>query len=196
MPKIHFTSDTHFSQERTFKYSMRNMYFSSVEEMDRVMVDNWNSVVSSEDIVFHLGDFGIWDMVKYLNGYITLLEGNYEREGKNGALTPENERYFASIMSSSFIKLRTGRIVLVHEPHHIENLGGNIYPNNPEFYLFGHIHEKQKVKRNGLNVGVDVHNFTPISWDTVNFYREAVKNIYDADCFENFEFGGDLWESI
>lgn len=31
MSKIWFTSDTHFGQERTFKYSMRDMYFDNFE---------------------------------------------------------------------------------------------------------------------------------------------------------------------
>ena len=32
--KKFWTSDTHFNQERTFKYSMRSMYFKNLDEMN------------------------------------------------------------------------------------------------------------------------------------------------------------------
>lgn len=186
MSDIYLTADTHFSQERTFKYSMRNMYFSSVEEMDRVMIENWNSTVKPEDTVLHLGDFGNWDIVQYLNGHIILLEGNYERDHKNGPLSEENKSKFQSIEKEKYLRLpvRKETVILVHEPHNIEEVPEE---EKTDFYLFGHIHEKQKVKYNGLNVGVDVHNFAPVSWKTVEFYKEAITNVYDEDCFENFK---------
>ena len=56
MSKIWFTSDTHFSSERTLELSKRP--FKSVEEMDKILIENWNSVVGQNDTVYHIGDFG------------------------------------------------------------------------------------------------------------------------------------------
>ena len=39
------------------------------------------------------------------------------------------------------------------------------------------------VKKRGLNVGVDCHNFTPIDLDTVLFYHNAIQRYYDKDVF-------------
>ena len=75
-PNIFFTSDTHFSQERTLELSKRP--FKNVEEMDNAIIDNWNSVVEPNDIVYHLGDFGNVEICKKLHGNIKLILGNYE----------------------------------------------------------------------------------------------------------------------
>jgi hypothetical protein len=39
------------------------------------------------------------------------------------------------------------------------------------------------VKRNGLNVGVDCHNFYPVSVETIVFYTVAIKKHYDENVF-------------
>ncbi len=189
MSKIWFTSDTHFGQERTFKYSMRGMYFDNVEHADLAMVERWNDVVDEEDTVYHLGDFGNFEVAKQLKGNIRLLFGNYEREGRGGFITPKQETYFEHVYKDSQLAtLVDERLVMVHEPSHLSYADDTA--KRGYFGLFGHIHEKQKVKRNALNVGVDLHNFTPVSLETVEFYRNAIQNVYNAECFDNFELGG------
>jgi hypothetical protein len=64
---------------------------------------------------------------------------------------------------------------LVHEPL-------TATPSN-HFYLFGHIHRLQMVKRNGLCVSSDAHFFTPISLETVLFYKNAIENFHDGNVF-------------
>lgn len=48
--------------------------------------------------------------------------------------------------------------------------------------LFGHIHEKGLVTKNGINVGIDAHNFMPISIEDVDFYANAL-SIYDENVY-------------
>jgi len=50
-----FTSDTHFDDEFAIQYF--NRPFKSVDEMNVVIVEKWNSVVTENDTVYHLGDF-------------------------------------------------------------------------------------------------------------------------------------------
>lgn len=53
--------------------------------MDHALIQNWNKVVSEDDIVFHLGDFAFADKSKWrqiansLNGTKYLVQGNHDR---------------------------------------------------------------------------------------------------------------------
>jgi len=46
--------------------------------MDQTLINNWNKCIKSNDIVFHLGDFGEPSIIKYLNGTIYLMTGGYD----------------------------------------------------------------------------------------------------------------------
>ena len=161
--KRFFTADTHFGSERTLELSKRP--FGSVAEMDAAMISNWNSVVSEYDIVYHLGDWG--DMnPELLNGYINLVTGNYDDDLDFSLF---NDSY-----STRYIDLDDDIIGLIHDPAKRRGL---------RFMLFGHIHKLAMVKKNALNVGMDCHNFTPISEEDVLFYKNAIQNHYDSSVF-------------
>ena len=55
MSKTFFIADTHFNHERIIPICKRP--FSDVEEMNKKLIENWNSVVSDDDIVWVLGDY-------------------------------------------------------------------------------------------------------------------------------------------
>ena len=166
-----FTSDTHFGHQRTLEYSRRP--FADVTSMDAALIANWNSVVQLGDTVYHLGDFGTLESLNFarkLNGRIIFLPGNYD--------TPEMVQTLARtceiIQTNTIIEVEGHRFQLVHEPD--EATVG-------EFFLFGHVHQLQMVKRNGLNVGTDCHFFRPIPLDVVLFYQNAIRNYYDDNVF-------------
>jgi len=52
--------DTHWGHAKSLTFlkpdGERLRPFSSVEEMDELMIENWNRVVNSRDTVYHLGD--------------------------------------------------------------------------------------------------------------------------------------------
>ena len=56
---IYFTSDLHFCHDRDFIYKSRG--FDSVQEMNDAIIRNWNSIVTSEDTVYVLGDIMLKD---------------------------------------------------------------------------------------------------------------------------------------
>lgn len=71
-------------------------------------------------------------------------------------------------------KLLGKEIALVHEPMN----------STKKYNLFGHIHGRQMIKRFGLDVGVDVHGFAPMSAEEVEFFLNALeKGYYDAEVF-------------
>lgn len=168
---IFFTSDTHFGHQRTLEFSRRP--FADVASMDAALIANWNAVVQPGDTVYHLGDFGATECLNYvsrLNGKIILLPGNYDTPEMLQSLKQTCE----IIQPNTVIEVDGHRFQLVHEPD--EATAG-------EFFLFGHVHQLQMVKRNGLNVGTDCHFFRPISLDVVLFYQNAIQNHYDDNVF-------------
>jgi len=189
-PNLFFTSDTHFGSDRHLKLS--NRPFKSVFDMDITFINNWNKTVTSNDIVFHLGDFGDLSVLDKLNfKKMYLLKGNYEHE--NEAFNVEDSRVVVRDNDDEVMKfiLDGEEIVCLHEPlfDHGTKLGDYVNVKSPKFYLYGHIHEKGLVKRNGLNVGIDAHNYRPIGVDTVRFYKNAVLVHYDGNVFtENVGF--------
>lgn len=54
--KTFFVADTHFGDDNIRRYE--NRPFETTEEMDTVLIENWNSAVTVNDEVYVLGDFG------------------------------------------------------------------------------------------------------------------------------------------
>lgn len=181
---IYFTSDTHFGSERTLKFSQRP--FKNVEEMNKAIINNWNNVVRKDDIVYHLGDFGIYDFVNKLNGKIILILGNYEQNDLKMNFNDDFTKFssylknlgFSEVIEKQFVLTlpddKKTTLFLTHEPL---NCSKNY------FNLFGHVHEKCKCKRFGLNIGTDCFNFTPATIAEVVFYKDAILNHYDENVF-------------
>lgn len=116
--KIFVTGDTHFGDERLIQYSRKGWNFKNVEEMDDYVIKQWNSVVSDEDIVIHLGDVvgatknpdKSWAKVKQLNGRKMLLKGNYD-------LDYDKNTYYANGFSGLTEKrFQVGKYIFSHEP--------------------------------------------------------------------------------
>lgn len=170
--KTWFTADTHFGHQRTLDLSKRP--FRSVEHMNYEIISNWNRVVGKHDTVFHLGDFGDSLHLKSLTGArIIFLPGNYDGGDSRAYLSKDSR---VEIIDIGYVAKHDAKSFwLVHEPQHMTHF--------EKFYLFGHVHKLRMIMKNGLNVGVDCHHFTPIDWDTVNFYRNAIENHYDHNVF-------------
>ena len=139
--------------------------------MTEAIVRNWNDVVGKSDIVYHLGDFGDVSIRERLNGRIYLLRGNYDTDSDIAELS----KYCEIIPNESEVVVEKHRLVLVHKPLDATR--------RDRFYLFGHIHKLQMVKQNGLNVGVDCHDFCPVDTKTVAFYLNAIQHDYDENVY-------------
>ena len=161
---IYFTADTHFGHERTRLLHKRP--FDSAEEMNTVLIQNWNSVVEHDDIIYHLGDFGVADhhILEQLNGEVYFLPSqDYDDQDVLDLLSQR-----ATIIQPNTVITGEGyALQLIHEPL-------TATPSD-HFYLFGHIHRLQMAKRNGLCVSSDIHFFKPISLETVLFYKKAIE---------------------
>lgn len=149
--------------------------------MNDALVANWNSVVPKDGLVFCLGDFAWGGFNKWkevrdrLNGRIVLIKGNHDL--KNG---PRNEHQenelFDFVTYQMFIRIEGRQLYLNHYPF-LCYAGIYREPKDQVWALHGHIHygpnstKGQDVPRMDLlyptqyDVGVDMNNYTPISWN-------------------------------
>lgn len=185
---IFFTSDTHFGHSKIIEYCKRP--FSSIEEHDKALIQNWNSVVGQDDTVFHLGDFAygnsqfIANIIKQLNGNIILIKGNHDLRNIN----PTLYNIFSDVVYQARILIDKQTVYLNHFPFLCFEHGDiNLYKNNYSIQLFGHVHSGPLTSSEDVNrlnillptqydVGVDNNNFTPISWIDV---RDKIKQQID-----------------
>src|SRR5574344_1000379 len=181
-PRSWFTSDTHFGQERTLELSRRP--FKTVEDMDLELISNWNKSVRPCDTVYHLGDFGEnMDNLALLNyDKLNFILGNYEKK--------DLQKYRAELKKYKGITIydndectykdKDYEYILRHEPINPDEETKDSAKNT---YLFGHIHGKDCYKRNGLEVGTDAYNYTPINDEEVNWRMNAIKKYVDENVF-------------
>jgi calcineurin-like phosphoesterase family protein len=143
--------------------------------MDYQIISNWNDKISDKDIVYHLGDWGSPDVVTHLNGYkIFLIPGNHDT---NDIVSEISKDRRVTILRQNSFYMDDGKKLfgMVHRPRSAKS--------RRYFYLFGHIHKLQMVKKNGLNVGVDCHNFQPVSFGQASRFKNLILNEYGEDVF-------------
>ena len=81
--KDFITSDIHFEHKNIIEYS--NRPFSSVEEMNDKIINNWNNIVPHDGRVYFVGDFCLSRPESFkrirnrLNGSICLIKGNHDK---------------------------------------------------------------------------------------------------------------------
>jgi len=163
---IFFTSDTHFGHANIIKYCSRP--FSSVKEMDETIIANWNAIVAPGDLVYHLGDFALASagytesILKRLNGQIHLCRGSHDKS----ALFPQCRKHFASVRTYQTVKRGGHYIFLSHCIHKVWHKS-----HHGSWHLFGHSHggmdEYAASEGKLLDVGVDSHNFTPLTLEQI-----------------------------
>lgn len=167
-----FTSDSHFFHRKILSYCSRP--FPDVEAMDQELVERWNAKVGKADTVFHLGDFCFGrgskaQMIEHarfyrscLNGQIHFIYGNHDKAAR---LAQEKYKIFESVSNLSEININGQDIVLCHYAMRTWRKS-----HRGSWHLYGHSHGNLPDDPNSLSfdVGVDCHNFAPISFDEVS----------------------------
>lgn len=178
---IFFTSDLHFGHKNIIEFCKRP--FNSVEEMDETLIENWNSIVKSNDLVFDLGDFAFapnwrWhELLARLNGNHILILGNHDTSRWPGDKVME---LFYRVEQQMILKVEEQYIYLNHYPFLCYS--GTYRPAGAAVWqLHGHVHSSpldtdkrgKDDERLSLrfpyqyDVGVDNNNFTPVSWNQI-----------------------------
>ena len=177
-----YISDTHFGHFNIIKHC--NRPFSTTEEMDKVMINNWNHVVTNKDTVYILGDVVFSknnpvDYLKQLNGKKIVIVGNHDYD-----ISKNRKKYLELKLIDKicdYLEIKDNinnqhyKIIMSHYPM-VEWNGffrGSIH-------LYGHIHnnkqnmsyEIMKNINNAYNVGADILDFTPRKLEDVLKYNK------------------------
>lgn len=165
-----FTSDTHFDDPYAIPYFERP--FKNVDEMNAVMVEKWNRVVTEQDTVYHLGDFTLDDIghftkwISQLKGNIKILPGSHDQPWLKDFVASERVQVIAPLVSLEFPGMMTGKssqvVVLCHYSMQVWDRS-----NQGSWHLFGHSHGKLKGMGSSFDVGVDCTEFVPLSLEEI-----------------------------
>jgi calcineurin-like phosphoesterase family protein len=169
---IYFTADNHFCHGNIIGSCQRP--FKNVDEMNRAMIENWNSYVTDRDEIYILGDFmykgtgkDANNILSRLKGKKYLVKGNHEKYLTDPEFRP---KAFEWIREYHVLKMEGGmKVVLFHFP--MMSWYGS---HHGSIHLYGHVHNSgikypdfgEKLKMLGpraINVGVDVNFFYPVS---------------------------------
>lgn len=184
-----FTSDTHWGHTNIIKYCKRP--FASCKEMDACLIENWNSVVTPQDSVWHLGDFCFGEVyqakeyIEQLNGHINFVWGNHDRA--MWLLQRELQRFPDNNISKKISfegdiagdKIGEHSVVLCHYAMRVWNKS-----HYNAWQLYGHSHGTlaEDPKLLSFDIGVDCWNFMPISADMVAEKLKKKEALLKKEC--------------
>lgn len=157
---IFYTSDTHFFHNNIIKFC--NRPYQNVDEMNVELISKWNSKISPNDTVYHLGDFAMkcnktqmTDIFNQLNGKKHLIIGNHDHGdvrrlgwlSQHEMLTVKDEHH---------------KVFLCHYP--TRDWNGRFHG---VYHLFGHTHNTIPNLEKACDVGVDSWDGYPVTFSEV-----------------------------
>ena len=191
---IFVTADQHWGHSNVLKYCDRK--FDSIGEHDAELIRAWNSVVGTEDQVYHLGDVTLGkasyasEIFRQLNGHIRVLANpwhhdsrwiNVPQSSRDGSVEIE----MPIVVREHMFKLdeKWLPVVLCHYPFEIWDR-----KHYGAVHLHGHTHGELQQIPNRLDVGVDVAfkllgEYRPFRMDEALAW--AMKNSQPASGFDS-----------
>ena len=182
------TSDHHFLHSNIAKYCNRP------ENFNKILVNNWNSLVHDDDIVLHLGDFSA-GVGSYPNGYKTLkiisaslkgtrflIRGNHDHKPVNYFI---DELWFSEVYQHFIIDeyffTHYPLVVFPKDSKKIQNKKKHLLSvfkkEKCRYVIHGHTHAPHPNLPNHFNVCVDLHGYSPVLFSDIKKYFHQNKEI-------------------
>jgi calcineurin-like phosphoesterase family protein len=169
---------------------MCNRPFDSMEQMNDALIQNWNSYVTDRDEIYILGDFifkrsgiGANEIIKKLKGKKYLIKGNHDKFVDHSSFNKNSFEWIRDYYVLDYNKLK---FVLFHYP--IFEWDGYF---RDSIHLYGHVHHggssPEQCKRfeilgkRAINVGVDVHEYYPVSIEAIIKMAENIPHNLDDE---------------
>jgi calcineurin-like phosphoesterase family protein len=160
-------SDTHFNHANIIRYCRRP--FTDAEEMNRVLLRNWNYRVKETDRVFLLGDLAYGPVIhpaeyylSHMNGKIVLIAGNHDTD--LAGTVPYCEKELFGI-----------RFLFIHDPDQAPAsydgwiVHGHAHNNDIEMYPFF------DGRRHRINVSSELAGFIPVNLREIAGYIRSAE---------------------
>lgn len=164
---IWFTSDWHLGHYNIIKSC--NRPFKTVEEMDKIIIDNCFELIKSNDTLYFLGDMSMKRYIfektidLFIKNKINLIfiKGNHD--------VIRNYYRYEMMLETS---INGQYITMCHYPMISWNKS-----HYGSWLLYGHTHNGN-IPLNGkmMNVGIDKNNFKPINFDQIKEYMDKQPN--------------------
>ena len=155
-------ADTHFDHANIIKYCDRK--FQDIEEMNNIILTNWNANIKRDDLVFFLGDlvFGRCsrspkDWLKLLNGRIIYLKGNHDRDMELTSQRLDNILFVTDFLR---VNIESLPLLMIHDPQKVNNWDN--------WKVHGHTHNREgdlfiNWETMKINVSVEIIDYKPIN---------------------------------
>ncbi len=154
-----YTADPHFYHPNLI--TKCNLPFKNDDHKTRVIIRNWNSVVTDDDDVYIVGDFTMLS-AKHRHKYVVILNKLKGRKHLVNGNHDQNKTFFyagdygVGFASIHYPYVEVGKYILCHDP----SLAAI---DRSRWFLCGHVHDLFKIQKNVINVGVNVWDWTPVS---------------------------------
>jgi calcineurin-like phosphoesterase family protein len=177
MTNVWFTADTHFDHEAIITSCHRP--FKSTEEMNEVLIENWNKVVKRGDLVYHLGDFAITDshqrveeLLARLNGSVHWIWGNHDHSRNRRAEGFAWKGYYQRARVRAPWQDSRMSMILFH--YALRTWDGMYGTDGTDgtWQLHGHSHGGLDPRAGQIDVGVDAWGYTPAALEDI---RQAMQ---------------------
>lgn len=159
---FYLIADTHFDHDNIIRFCHRP--FTSREQMNSTLLENWNLTVKKTDRVYFLGDMSFgrnsrpaeyW--LDRLNGDITFIKGSHDKS--------DLVHYHDAII----VKYHEKNFLLIHDP-------ANVPEDWTDWVIHGHHHNNNlkefpflNQQRKTINVSVELVEYRPINIEQLNF---------------------------
>jgi calcineurin-like phosphoesterase family protein len=160
-PRIYIISDLHLGHANSIPRYKRPFLLSNPEEMDRVLVRNWNWTVKENDTVIFLGDMAYMGQkstesyIEQLSGSIFYLEGNHDP-------------YYPFMSHCLLMRYREVPYLFIHDPKELTKPFDG-------WVIHGHVHNKDLTQypffnpfTRMVNVSAELIGYRPISLDEIH----------------------------
>lgn len=178
-----FTADNHFfhvNKKGTGIIDYSNRPFNNIEQMNQVLISNWNSKVKDKDLVYILGDFcfgkNCREILLSLKGRKILIVGSHDKT----SLKHKN------LFEKTTLRLE---IKIGGHPTTFSHYCMRVWPKSHynSWLLFGHSHGGLEEIGKSLDVGVD--NAYKLFGEYRPFSEDEIKNIMEKKP-DNFNYVG------
>lgn len=164
---IYYTADLHLGHANVIRHCDRP--FTSADEMDATLIQNWNAKVHKNDTVYIVGDFlfrakkPAEDYLAELKGKKHLIIGNHDKYWMKKV---DLAKWFESVSPMLFVSDSGHSATLCHYP--MMSWPGM---SRNGHMIYGHIHNNVgadywpliAARDLMLNAGVDINGFSPVT---------------------------------